>query len=133
MNAPTAVIAESRPSSPQSFPYIPTMADDISFAHSTFGKYYRVSPLKVKLFNKWAVEAGYNRSLTDEAVKKMDSRKVAVAQLVIADHLNYEGKVSTRIQFMIGFKGNDKPEIVFIDVSNKNWREFCEKNEPVAL
>ncbi len=98
-------------------------AADIAFAYTTLYKCYECSALKVKLFHRKAVNAGYNRILDN--VGKMDLTKKAVARLVLPDHINSSGQLTTRVQFAYAVKGGVHPNIGFIDISLRDWREFC--------
>jgi len=103
----------------------------IDFAHSTMGKLYKATALKVKLFNSKALAHGYNRSISDEGIKKLDSRGMNLLQLVMPLHTNYAGKNSVRVMCFMKMKGNGEPQRVFLDISHDDWKDFCEKNEPI--
>jgi hypothetical protein len=106
--------------------------NSIDFAHSTMGKLYKTNALKVKLFNRKALKNEYNRSISDEGIAKLDTRGTNLLQLVMPLHTNYAGKNSVRVLCYMKMKGNDKPESVCLDISHDDWKDFCEKNEPIT-
>ena len=105
----------------------------IDFAYTTMGNIYKATALKVKLFNRRAIENEYNRSMSDEGIKMLDSRGMNVLQLVMPLHTNYKGKNSVRVMCFLKLKGtkNDEPERVCLDISHEDWKNFCEKNDPL--
>jgi len=103
----------------------------IDFAHSTMGNLYKATALKVKLFNRKALTHGYNRSISHEGIKKLDSRGMNLLQLVMPLHTNYAGKNSVRVLCYMKMKGNGEPQRVCLDISHDDWKDFCEKNEPI--
>jgi len=106
----------------------------IDFAYTTMGNIYKATALKVKLFNRRAIENEYNRSMSDEGIKMLDSRGMNVLQLVMPLHTNYKGKNSVRVMCFLKLKGTkneDEPERVCLDISHEDWKNFCEKNDPL--
>lgn len=111
--------------------YQDTMTTAIDYAYSTMGHIYKATALKVKLFNRRALKNEYNRSISDEGIKKLDTRGTNLLELVMPLHTNFAGKNSVRVLCYMKMKGNDEPQRVCLDISHDDWKDFCEKNEPI--
>lgn len=107
------------------------MTTAIDYAYSTMGHIYKATALKVKLFNRHALKNEYNRSISDEGIKKLDARGVHLLELVMPLHTNFAGKNSVRVLCYMKMKGKDEPQSVCLDISHDDWKDFCEKNEPI--
>ena len=114
--------------------YKTKMSTAIDFAYTTMGNLYKATALKVKLFNGRAIENEYNRCISEYAIKMLDKRGVNLIQLVMPLHTNYKGKNSVRVMCFLKMKGirtEDEPERVCLDISHEDWKNFCEKNDPL--
>lgn len=107
------------------------MTTAIEFAYTTFGNVYKATALKVKLFNRQAIKNEYNRSMSDEGIKMLDSRGMNLLQLVMPLHTNHFGKNSVRVMCFLKMKKEDEPKRVCLDISHEDWKDFCEKNDPL--
>ena len=106
---------------------IPT---DTEFAYYTMTKVYPCTSLKLKLFNRKAIKSGYNRIIAD--VDRVDSKGIHLLQLALPMHVNHAGKVSVRVLCYINYAGRSGPTKAYLDISHKDWRDFCSITDSVS-
>jgi len=91
-------------------------------------KLYACDTTTFKRLNRYAVKAGYNRSMSDEGIAQLDPLGNHILENVLHLHTNHDGLVSMRARCMTKLKGKAAPTIVFLDISHKDWRKFVEQH-----
>jgi hypothetical protein len=92
-------------------------------------KWYAFTTDEIKTINATAVAKDYNRSISDEGIADLDVDATHIMRCVIADHTNWEGKFSIRAMGMFKMKGEEEPEMCFIDISHRDWKKLCSKRK----
>ncbi len=103
----------------------------IDFARSSSYKWYGITTDELKELNALAVNAEYNRSISDEGIALLKPDVIHPIQCVIADHTNYAGKFSIRAMVMAYMTDEEKPEMVMLDISHRKWNAMMSKRRPV--